>query len=125
MSACACLYCTECNAGSHTHTCIQCLVVGPGDQFIYMQWKRNRELEEGIKQKGKERKRGSSRELWRKPSGTSKFLCCSQGQTRPIYYLDGSVGVCFFVDFVCQYLKWFPETLPSLVTDCFSSRVKK
>ena len=46
------LCCIECNVGSHTHTDrhthTQCLVVGPRDQFIYMQWKRNRGLEEGI-----------------------------------------------------------------------------
>ncbi len=99
---CVCVALSVLLAHAHTHTHTYTLVEGPRDQFIYMQWKRNRGLEEGIKQKGKERETGNSRELWRKPSGTNKFLYCSQGQTRPIYYLDGSVCVC-----VCVYVFCF------------------
>ena len=112
------MYLFVCNVGLRTH----CLVVGPGDQFIYMQWKRTKELEEGIKQKGKETKRGNSRELWRKPSGTNKFLYCSQGQTGPIYCLDGSMCTCvcgLFASILSDFQKRHLHLRPTVLVSDF------
>ncbi len=119
---------THTHTHTHTHTEAhwQSLVVGPGDQFIYMQWKRNRGLE-GIKQKREGERKRKQQGIMEKTQWNERVFSCSQGQTRPIYYLDGSVCmcVCFVLPVSCMISIIFPEALPSSAPNGLTSTVQK
>lgn len=93
---------------THTRRYTQCVVLGPGDQFIYMQWK-ERGLEWGIKQKGKQKKGGKQQGIMEKSQWNKQIsrLFPSTDETNLLFRW---LSVCVFcltsVSVVCSI---FPE----------------